>query len=91
LEVEGRGASTGLEFQFEVWAVGSSLEEGVRRLGPALAALVVSIIWISSSLRSRVRSMGLLWTLSFAAFSASLWASAPDAQAVLSRFLRSAA
>jgi hypothetical protein len=35
--------------------------------------------------------MAPLSMLSFAAFSASLWASAPDAQAVLSRFLRSAA
>lgn len=70
LKVEGRGVSAALEF-FEVRAVGSNLEEGVRRLGPAPAVLVVSIIWISSS-ESRVRSVALLWTLSFAAFSASL-------------------
>ena len=70
---------------------GPELEEGVaRRLVPAPTVLVVSIIWNSSS-ESRVRSMALLSTLSFAALSASLWASAPDAQEVLSRLLSSAA
>jgi len=96
-EVEERGLSAVLMF-LRVWAVDprttwgrdSDFEEGVRRLGPAPAVLVVSTTRTSSS-ESRVRSMVLLSTLSFAAFSASLRASAPDAQAVLSCFLRSAA
>jgi hypothetical protein len=97
LEFESRGPSADLSF-FDVWAEGfktargrdSDLEGGARRLEPALAVPIVSIIWISSS-ESRVKSMALLSTLSFAAFSTSLWASAPEAQAVLSRLLNSAA
>lgn len=94
----GRGLSADFEFP-GVWAEGlepvrgrdSDLEEGVVRwLVLVPAVLVLSIIWTSSS-ESRVRSMALLSTLSFAAFSASFFASAPNAQAVLSRFLSSAA
>ena len=75
----------GLLVDFEAWAEGP---EPIRV--PAPIVLVLSIIWSSSS-ESRVRSMALLSTLSFAAFSASLWASAPDAQVALSRLLLSAA
>jgi len=91
LGVERRGLSADFELLL-IWAVGSDLEEVVGRLGPAPVVPDPLIICVSSS-ESRVRSMALLWMLSFAAFSASLFASAPDAQAVLclSRFLSSAA
>lgn len=47
--------------------------------------------WRSSSSESKVRSMTLLSILCLAALSASRWASTPDAQALSSRILRSAA
>lgn len=74
LEVGKRG-SLGKIISFGVWAEGSqplrgrkSGLEGVGRLGPAPEVFVV---WISWS-ESRVRSIALLFTLSFAAFAASL-------------------
>ena len=75
-EIEDRGASAALMF-LRIWAEGSGTVRGrdpdvgevVGRLEPAI--LVVSISWTSSS-ESRVRSMALFSTLSFAAFSASL-------------------
>ena len=86
LEVMNRGLSADSKF-LRVWAESTELVRGRRDSDPEEGLVVV---WNSSS-ESRVRSMALLLTLSFTAFSASLWASAPDAQAVLSRLLSSAA
>ena len=77
LEVEDRSWSAALTF-LGVWAEGfeavrrceSDVKERVRGLEPAPAVLI-SVTWVPSS-ESRVKSMTLLSTLSFAALLASL-------------------